>query len=130
MIPENFKLLIDKLKLKTSKHEAIWIKTSRDDEFKLDLGKGAITLDLWVNHDTEEQFVDLAIINERGDTIDRIYFSEVEKEDFKNLEELHVIAKRAYYKIDETFKNILKELDSDKTIGSEKKLSEDDSLPF
>jgi hypothetical protein len=39
MIAENFKLLIEKLKLKTIKREACWTKTSRDEEYKLHLGK-------------------------------------------------------------------------------------------
>lgn len=127
MIPENFKILVDKLKEKTTKKEAIWSKTSRDDEFKLDLGKGAITVDRWNGEDPDEQFVDIAVINDRGDRIDSIYFMSSEKEDFKYLVELHSLAKRAYYKVDETFKSIFKELDSDKTIGTEKK---PDDLPF
>ena len=127
MIPENFKTLVDKLVEKTSRKEAVWSKTSRDDEFKLDLGKGAITLDRWQNEETNEQLVDLAVLNENGDKIDYIYFSYSEKEDFKYLTDLHSLAKRAYYKVDETFKLIFKELDSDKTIGTK---NEQDNLPF
>jgi len=129
MIPDNFKTLVEKLKEKTTKREAIWSKTSRDEEFKLDLGKGAITVDRWLNEETNEQLVDIAVINDRGDKIDSIYFSHTDKEDYKYLIELHTMAKRAYYKVDETFKSIFKELDSDKTIGSEKKVESDD-LPF
>jgi hypothetical protein len=128
MIPENFKTLVDKLKAKTTKKEAIWSKTSRNDEFKLDLGKGAITVDSWQSEDTAEQLVDIAVINERGDRVDSIYFSSSEKEDYKYLIELHTLAKRAYYKVDETFKTIFKELDSEKTIGTERKTEDD--LPF
>lgn len=127
MIPENFQILIEKLKDKTVKREAVWSKTSRDDEFKLDLGKGAITVDRWEHPETTEQLVDIAVINERGDRVDSIYFSAAEKEEYKYLVELHSLAKRAYFKVDETFKTIFKELDSDKTIGIEKK---SDGLPF
>jgi hypothetical protein len=127
MIPENFVTLIDKLSEKTSKKEAVWSKTSRDDEFKLDLGKGAITIDRWQNDDNNEQSVDLAVMNENGDRIDYIFFTYADRDDFKNLAELHSLAKRAYYKVDETFKSIFKELDSDKTIGIK---GEQDSLPF
>jgi len=127
MIPENFKTLVDKLKEKTTKKEAIWSKTSRDNEFKLDLGKGAITVDMWQNEDTSEQMVDIAVINERGDRVDSIYFSYDEKEDYKCLVDLHALAKRAYYKVDETFKTIFKELDNGKTIGTERNA---DDLPF
>ena len=127
MIPENFKILIEKLKEKTAKKEAIWSKTSRDNEFKLDLGKGAITIDMWQNDETGQPMVDITVINEYGDRIDSIYFSSNEKEDYKYLHELHSLAKRAYYKVDETFKIIFKELDSDKTIGTEKRA---DDFPF
>lgn len=127
MIPDNFKILVDKLKEKTTKKEAIWSKTSREEEFKLDLGKGAITIDRWVDEETGEQLVDIAVINDRGDRVDSIYFNSLEKEDYKYIVDLHVLAKRAYYKVDETFKSIFKELDSDKTIGTEKK---QDDLPF
>lgn len=119
MIPENFKTLVDKLIEKTTKREAIWSKTSRDDEFKLDLGKGAITTDRWTGS-SGESLVDIAVINERGDRIDSIYFSSTEKNDYEYLVELHSLAKRSYFKVDETFKSIFKELDSDKTIGKDK----------
>lgn len=129
MVPDNFKILVDKLKAKTTKKEAIWTKTSRSNEFKLDLGKGAITVDSWEADDDYKQLVDIAVINEDGDRVDSIQFSSMEKEDYKYLIELHAMAKRAYYKVDETFKTIFKELDSDKTIGTERKPSPDD-LPF
>jgi hypothetical protein len=121
MIPENFKTLVLKLKDKTSKKEAVWYKTSRDEEFKLDLVKGAITIDNWQDPESEEMCIDLVVINEKGDRIDSIFFTESEKEDYKFLFELHSIVKRAYYKVDETFKIIFEELDSDKTIGNAKK---------
>lgn len=121
MIPENFKILIDKLKKKTSKNEAIWSKTIRNDEFKLDLGKGAITIDMWLNEEPPGQFVDIAIINEQGEKVDSITINSIEKVDFEYLIDLHSLAKRSYFKVDETFKNIFKELDSDKVIGSKNK---------
>lgn len=125
MIPENYKLLIEKLKQKTLKKEANWSKTSADDEYKLDLGKGAITIDNW--RDNGKTYIDLSIINDRGDIIDRIYFPSGETEDYNLVLELHSLAKRAYYKIDETLKNIFKELDSDKPIGN---VNPVDDLPF
>ena len=116
MIPDNFKTLVDKLKEKTTRKETIWSNTGRDDIFKLDLVKGAITVNRWKN-ETGQQFVDVSIINERGDKIDNICFHDGEIDDYKYLAELHSLAKRAYYKVDETFKTILEELDSDKIIG-------------
>ena len=119
MIPDNFVTLIQKLKEKTIAHKAIWVKTSRDNEFKLDLGKGAITTDRWISPEINLDCVDLVIINEKGDKVDSIEIASSYKEDYKVLVELHVLAKRAYYKVDETFKNIFKELDDDKIIGKE-----------
>jgi len=126
MIPENFKILIEKLKEKTLKKETIWTKTTRDDEFKLDFGQGAITVDQWSDDHDHVQYVDIAVFNERGDKIDTIYISSDNKDEYKCLEELHALAKRAYYIVDDTFKIIFKEIESDKVIGIEKK--SDDSL--
>jgi len=117
MISENFILLINKLKIKTINNEAIWSKTSRDNEYKLDLGKGAITVDSYSNDGIK--FVDLAIINDRGDLVDRIWAASGNTEDYGLLMELHALARRAFYKVDETFLNIFKELDSNKIVGRE-----------
>ncbi len=61
MISSNIKILIDKLKTKTELGQAIWSKTSSDTEFKLELQKGAITIDNW--EDSHGLFVDLSILN-------------------------------------------------------------------
>ncbi|RYX81696.1 hypothetical protein EON73_04685 [bacterium] len=121
---ENFIKLIDKLKNKTVSKQAIWSKTSSDHEFKLELQKGAITVDNWDENRTT--YVDLNIINENGDIIDRIYFAYADEE-YDMLLELHQMAKRSYFKVDEILKNIFYELDSNKVVGKEGK-SEDDDL--
>jgi len=126
MIPENFKTLIEKLKDKTAKKEAIWTKTSRDDEFKLDLEQGAITIDRWESS-FGQSIVDIVVLNEHGDNVDSLELTISDNNDYEYLVELHNAAKRAYYKVDETFKSIFKELDSDKTIGKDKP---SDGLPF
>ncbi len=125
---ENFRILIEKLKAKTIKKEALWTMTSRDNEFKLDLGKGAITIDNWPHDQSGIPLVDLAIFNDVGDKIDYIVYDESEKEHYEMLLDLHSLAKGSYYKVDETFQNIFKELDSNKTIGIERKRQDD--LPF
>jgi hypothetical protein len=115
MIPDNFRILIDKLKDKTLKKEAVWTKTSRDDEFKLDLGKGAILIDSF--QDTGEKQVDISVLNENGDRIDYLAFSLRDRVDYDDLFELHAIAKRSYFKVDETFQDIFRQLDENKVIG-------------
>lgn len=126
MIPENFKTLVDKLTEKTTKKEAIWYKTSGYNEFKLDLGKGAITVDRWGNEMSGDGMVDLTIINEYGDTVDSVSFSNLDKQDYKYLVDFHSLVQRTHNKVDEIFKTIFEELDSNKTVGTEKKV---DNLP-
>lgn len=127
MIPENNRILIDKLIIKTINKEALWSKTSANNEFKLDLDKGAIIVDSY--GEDRNQAVDMVIINGNGEVIDKIYFTSRDEEEFKLLTELHTLARRAYYKVDETFKDILKELDDNKTVGNMSS-PPDDGLPF
>ena len=127
MIAENFRLLIEKLKYKSSKREAIWDKTSRDEEFKLHLGKVTLLTDCWYDEVTFNKKVDLVILNEDGEKIDGVILSKGE-DDYELLIELHTLAKQSYYKIDETFKSIFEELDSNKVIGEKKKHELDDLI--
>jgi hypothetical protein len=127
MIAENFRLLIEKLKYKSSKREAIWAKTSRDEEFKLHLGKVTLLTDCWYDEVTFNKNVDLVILNEDGEKIDGVILSKGE-DDYELLIELHTLAKQSYYKIDETFKSIFEELDSNKVIGEKKKHELDDLI--
>jgi hypothetical protein len=127
MIAENFRLLIEKLKYKSSKREDIWAKTSRDEEFKLHLGKVTLLTDCWYDEVTFNKKVDLVILNEDGEKIDGVILSKGE-DDYELLIELHTLAKQSYYKIDETFKSIFEELDSNKVIGEKKKHELDDLI--
>lgn len=117
MISENLKVLIDKLKKKTESGKAIWSKTSVETEFKLELQKGAITTDNWVDSQNSESLVDLLIINANGDVIERAVFGESETIDYNQLIEVYELAKKSYYKVDETIKTIFDELDSENTVG-------------
>jgi hypothetical protein len=127
MIPDNYKQLILKLAEKTAKKQVIWNKTTRDNEYKLSLEKGALTVDRWVDQETDLDSVDLAIYNDRGDQIDRIYVNE-RQEDFDLFTDFHANVRRSYYKLDETIKSIFNEISSDKVIGKEKPPPDD--LPF
>ena len=71
--------------------------------------------------------VDLVILNEDGEKIDGVILSKGE-DDYELLIELHTLAKQSYYKIDETFKSIFEELDSNKVIGEKKKHELDDLI--
>jgi hypothetical protein len=123
MISEKLKTLIEKLKIKTESRQALWKKTSRDTEFKLEFQKGAVTIDNWT--DDIGTFVDLRIINENGDEVEEVVFNSNSFEQYIILQELSELVKKSYYKTDETFKTLLDELDSDKIVGKGK-----DDLPF
>ena len=126
MIPEYFKTLVVKLQEKTTRKETIWSRTSLYSEFKLDLEKGAITVNKWYDEEERQSYVSISILNNFGDRIDSFAITSNEKEDYKNLDELYTLVKRAYYKVEETIHNIFNELNSSKTIGTE----DDDNLPF
>ncbi|MFH6963576.1 hypothetical protein ACHRVK_14370 [Flavobacterium plurextorum] len=124
MISDNIKILIGKLKTKIEANQAIWSRTSRDTEFKLELQKGAITVDSWEDS-TLGSVVDLAIFNENGDIVDSVAAQiNEDPEDYKVLLEIYELAKKSYFKVDETLKTIFDELDSPKTVGK------DNRLPF
>jgi hypothetical protein len=118
MTPEYITTLIEKLKNKTLQHKAIWNSSSGADEYKLDFEMGAVTVDRWSIPEQNTEVVELVILNEDGNKIERVAFIEAEITDFNNLAELHTMAKRSFYKADDTIKNIFKELESDKTIGT------------
>jgi len=126
MIPENYRTIINKLVEKTQRKQALWKKTSREDEYKISLGRGAVTTDKWFDPDRRKNYLDFRIWNEDGSIIDSIEAASSELDDYMILNELHVAAKRAYYKVDETINDIRKLLDSDDIIGR----TVEDDLPF
>ncbi len=119
MIPENLKILVDKLIGKTIAKKAIWSQTSGSNEYKLDLGKGAITVNLW-----SEDNVGLNIFNEQGEIIESLDVF-AREEDFKKIYDLYSEARRSYYKVDETINAINIALDDDKVIGISKPKQDD-----
>jgi len=123
MIPENIKKLITALLQKTNAKEAIWGKTSRDNEFKLIFENGAVTTDQW---DTS---IDFAIYNKLGDRIDAYYYNSG-GEDFDLLMQLHSAAKRNFYKVEDTVNGLFEELNSPKKIGKQELEKPEEDLPF
>jgi hypothetical protein len=114
MIPENYKTLIEKLIDKTKNDKAIWTKTSGEDEFKLDLAKGAITTDVYGT--PVSRMIDFRIWNDQGDVVDTISYHR-DTPEFKIVHELHALAKRNYFEVDKIVKGIFDELDGDGVIG-------------
>jgi hypothetical protein len=126
MIPNNIENLILALIEKTNKKEAIWGKTSRPNEFKLNFEKGAVTSDLWDKNGDE--IVDFSIYNSFGDQIYN-YSAQKGEVGYEILLELHNNAKREFYKVDETISNLFNEVKSDKSIGN-RVIEKGDDLPF
>lgn len=121
--------LIQKLIHRTINKQAIWNSTSRETEFILNLHSGSITIDSWVN-DSFDNCIDFYIRNDKGIVIFSKLFNLSENpEEFHFLFNLHNVARESYFKIDDTVNGILKELDSDKTIGIQEK-KDDDNLPW
>lgn len=127
MIEQELKYLIQKLIEKTASKNAIWTRTSRDNEFKLELQNGAVTVDSWFNNISSADF---AIINQNGDIIQRVVLND-DDADYQLLIELHELAKRAYFKVDDTIRSIFIELEQKKIVGKEDKTPrKSDDLPF
>lgn len=114
MIDQRYKDLIEKLIKGTELKRLNWEKTKRQTEFKVELGSSYITVDNWVL-DTGIQCVDMAVYNGRGELIDRIaYENDAEEgEDYKEVLRLYQVAERAYLKVDETFDEIMSQLNFD-----------------
>lgn len=125
MIPEKIVNLIQAIIEKTNSKKATWGKTSRENEFKLHFQNGAITTDWWSN-DRSDEFIDIAIYNSFGDRIDS-YEAMKGDEDYSTISELHNVAKRDFYKVEETIENLFKEAKNDKNIG---KREVEGDLPF
>ena len=103
MISEKIKILIEKLRSKTESKQAIWKKTSRDTEFKLEFQKGAVVTDNWT--DGEGLHVDLAILNDNGDIVERVIYDYEQEEDYKKILEVYELAKKSYFKSNQCFKS-------------------------
>ena len=112
MIEQSYREIIEKL-IQGTKHKKIkWEKTQRDTEFKVVLGRSMVTTDNW-DLDTGSKCVDLALWNSDGVVASRIAFEDNQEEgdDYKALMELYTLVRNSYYKVDETFAEVLSHLD-------------------
>jgi hypothetical protein len=112
--------LVEKLIDKTNNKETTWTQTSREDEYKINLNSGAITVSRNYNEMT------LIIYN---DNSDQIFFETYTEDDdnealYSYIKALHTNAKNSYYKVEETLTGILDELSKDGSVGKE-----DDPVP-
>lgn len=129
---KNIQDLIDSLTLKTEKNQAIWTKTSRGNEFALDLSKGRITTDLWVDQ-AGEYLADFRIYNEDGVEINSVIVDvQLEPVAYRAIQKLNKAIKNKYYKIEETIESIAEEVSGEKIIGDDTKRDDKikDDVPF
>ncbi|MCJ8290466.1 MAG: hypothetical protein HRT58_12435 [Crocinitomicaceae bacterium] len=128
-IPEKIVSLIKALTEKTLSKNAIWSKSSQNNEFKLFLEKGAVTT-AYLDNTYGNDSVDFSIYNVHGDRIDG-YNAVRTDPNFAILLDLYNSAKREFYKVDETITSLFDQVRNDGEIG--KRLvdeAEDDDLPF
>ncbi|MCD8423635.1 hypothetical protein [Tenacibaculum finnmarkense] len=128
MIDAKYKKIIDILIEKSKSKDAIWHKTSRENEFKINLKSSTITVDSWYNDKDGFNYIDFLLRNQRGDKIGRlVYTDDAENEEYEHLSILHNYARESYYKVDETIDDIFDELKGDGKVGDE---NNSDDLPF
>jgi len=109
--------LINRLIQKTEKNQAVWNKTSRSNEFKIELSNGKITTDVWFNEE-ESWSGDFRLYNDNGDEIYSVCVqNDSESEDFNLLSKLNTVIKNKYYKVEETIEGVLEEVSGDDIIG-------------
>ncbi|WP_288447308.1 hypothetical protein [uncultured Chryseobacterium sp.] len=113
------KILIQMLRDKTANKDAIWSRTSGENEFKIEINKATITTDCWYQDDI--WYFDVIILNENGDTIERVVANDGNlDENYMILSEFYDVVKNNYFKIDETIDDILFELNTNNKIGGGK----------
>ncbi|WP_029294256.1 hypothetical protein [Chryseobacterium hispalense] len=115
------KNLIQLLKDKTANKNAIWSRTSGNNEFKIEINNATITTDCWFTDDI--LYYDFVILNENGEVVERISVSDTNifSEEYQILSDFYDVVKNSYFKIDETIDNILNELNTNTKIGFSKK---------
>jgi hypothetical protein len=107
--------IVDTLTKGTEEDKLSWESTARETEFRMELNKGSITVDSWVNFDhengEEEKLADISFLNKDGELIDRVIFSqETDRLDYRAVVNLQGMARRKSLNIDEKINDIMSEL--------------------
>jgi len=116
--------IIDKLIKKTQQKEADWKSTYQENEFALQFNVGKITI--WEGKDGD--VMTICIYN---NSYELLYEQDFYKGTAAHtmLAHLYALAKKSYYKREETIAEMIKELDGEGKIGQSTKEEEMD-LPF
>lgn len=121
---EKLNNLIDKLNDKTVAKQANWTKSSGDQEFKISLKTGPLTIQKFRDYSYQNQMVIVSIYNLDGNLIENYEIQEG-MSGYDSANELFLNVKRVFYKVEETVDSILDQLDSDDILGEEEQ-----DLPF
>jgi hypothetical protein len=115
-MPEKIISLVNALIAKTANDRAVWVKTSRESEYKLQFETGAVTIDNWASDSVEIDSIDLSIYNKNGDRIETFYYN-IGVDEYSFLSRLYTAIHKRYYLIDETIDGIFKEIATGRVIG-------------
>lgn len=110
MIQEKYRDLIEKILLATEQKKIVWEKTSRDNEYKSEIGASMVTTDNWDSPDGVIN-VDFAIWNSNGVQVDTVQ-AEQGTPEYAELKKLHTAARASYLKADDTIADILNHLNN------------------
>jgi hypothetical protein len=103
--------LLLKVKNKTEQGKAIWRETSVDDKFILDLKSSSISVG-----SIRAEWLRFEVINPQGKNIETFLINSSDPE-WKEFQPLFEMVRRRVLKVDETLRDISKELDSDDIVG-------------
>jgi len=126
--------VVRKLTERTGKREVNWLKV-RDNEFKVLLKSGGITISKNYFDPEEQYYLNLRIYNLQGDIVyehetkENEAITESTQLPFTLLDELFAVARSSYYKVEETIASIIDELSHENEIGAKEEPVKDD-LPF
>ncbi len=114
MIPQNYEVLLSKLRDKTVENKVNWSTTSDTDIFMVNFGDFSMTI--WTGTDDEGDFVGFKLYDSAGKGVDSFWVYPSEG-GFLMANELYSMARRKALRIDDAIINISKALESKDIIG-------------
>lgn len=114
MINNNYSIVISKLIDATKENRCSWSRTSRQNEFSVEVGEYTLaiaksTAGLFPLSGKHSEVYGLSLLNNESELMD---FQEIkpEDEDYQKAINLFLEAQRSYYNVDSVLQDILKEL--------------------
>ena len=130
MNEDNYIEMIKKLREKTDSRETIWQRGQRDEEFSITFKSGMFVIDKNYDYHEEVTNYNFQIYNNNSD---QIYttgsIGSSNRDLYIVLKTLHDSVVRCYYKVDETMKGFLEEMDGEEIVGEEPSKRDPTELP-